>query len=120
MRSSVLLVSLMFAACAGSQSQIAKLPPTPPRHPRIDGNTTAVSGADIRTVLALMRARGKEPARSPIPIFRIHVIDRNTMTIHYWIPDRDFFTYARRVKGHWLIDGADTERVKVTGDYIPA
>jgi hypothetical protein len=109
----VVLVSFMFATWALAQPAS---PLAAPRKPRIDGTIHAVSAADIRTVLALMPAHFRERHFKPVPIDRIHVIDRNTMSVHFW---PDSFTYARRIKGHWRIDYADTERVKVTGFYIP-
>jgi hypothetical protein len=109
----VVLGSFMFATWALAQPAS---PQAAPRKPRIDGTIHAVSAADIRTVLALMPAHFREQHFKPVPIDRIHVIDRNTMSVHF---SPDSFTYARRIKGHWRIDYADTERVKVTGFYIP-
>ena len=106
----LIALALVVTACAATEQTFAS-----PK-PRIDGSIQAVSAADIRTVLALMPAHFREQHFRPVPIDRIHVIDRNTMTVHFW---PDSFTYARRIKGHWRIDYADTERVKVDGFYIP-
>jgi len=111
----LIALALMFTACAATEQTLAS-PAVAPAKPRIDGNIHAVSAADIRTVLALMPAHFREQHFKPVPIARIHVIDRNTMSVHFW---PDSWTYARRVKGHWRIDYADTERVHVTGFYIP-
>jgi hypothetical protein len=112
----LIALALMFTACAPAEQTTAS-PAVAPRKPRIDGNVRAVSAADIRTVLALMPAHFREQHFKPVPIARIHVIDHNTMSVHYW-PDTS--TYARRIKGHWRIDYAETERVKITGPYIHA
>ena len=118
---SIMVASVILASCATEERDAAKMPLTAPRWPRIDGNNNAVSNADIRTVLTLMRSSYRERSRArAIPIYRIHVIDRHTMSVHYWIPGSDTWTYARRVKGRWRIDYADTERVIVTGSYIHA
>src|SRR2546423_8168392 len=105
----IVLVSFMFATWALAQPTPTSAPAAP-RKPRIDGTIHAVSAAD--TVLALMPDHFREQHFKPVPIDRIHVIDRNTMSVHFW---PDSFTYARRIKGRWRIDYADTERVKVTG-----
>jgi hypothetical protein len=99
-------LALMFTACAPTDQTTAS-PMVAPHKPRIDGNIHAVSVADIRTVLALMPAHFTEQYFEPVPIARIHVIDHNTMSVHYW-PDRS--TFARRIKGHWRIDYGDTEK----------
>ena len=109
-------LALMFAACTATEKTLAS-PAAAPSKPRIDGNIRAVSAADIRTVLALMPAHFRERHFKPVPIARIHIIDHSTMSVHWW---PDTFTYARRIKGHWRIDYADIERVKVTGSYIHA
>jgi hypothetical protein len=111
----MVLVSFMFATWTLAQP-IPQSPPAAPRKRRIDGAVRAVSAADIRTVLALMPAHFREQHFKPVPIYRVHIIDRNTMSVHF---SPDSFTYARRIKGHWRIDYADTEEVKVTGFYIP-
>jgi hypothetical protein len=108
-------LAVILTACAPTELAAAS-PAVAPRKPHFDGNIHAVSAADIRTVLALMPAYFREQHFRPVPIARIHVIDRNTMSVHFW---PDSWTYARRVKGHWRIDYADTERVRVTGFYIP-
>lgn len=111
----VVLIFVMFAACAVAEVT-PTLRPVAPRRPRVDGNTEAVSAEDIRTVQALMAAQARDRHRSRVPIARVHVIDHATMRVHYWIPGSDTWTYARRVKGRWRIDYADTERVIVTGN----
>jgi hypothetical protein len=107
----IALLSLAIAACA-----VAGKPPASPRKLRIDGSVHAVSAADIRRILALMPGHFREQHFKPAPIVGLHVVDRDTVEVHY---SPDTFTYARRIKGHWRIDYADTERVKVTGSYIP-
>ena len=62
-----------------------------------------------------MPAHFREQHFKPVPIARIHVIDHNTMTIHFW---PDSWTYARRIKGQWRIDYGDTERVIVKPEDI--
>ena len=114
----VVLISFIFAAAAVAEQPLASRP-TPPRRPRLDGNTHAVSAADIRTVLALMPAHDIEWFKKSLPVGRIHVIDHNTMRVHYW-PGDDTWTYARRIKGRWRIDFGVTERVIITGSYIHA
>ncbi len=106
----------MFTACAPAEQPTAS-PAIALGKTRIDGNIYAVSVADIRTVLALMPAHFREQRFNPVPIVGIHVVDHNLMEVHY---SPDTFTYARRIKGRWRIDYADTERVKVTGSYIHA
>ena|ERR1700686_1284310 len=106
----LIALALVVTACAATEQTFAS-----PK-PRIDGDIHAVSAADIRTVLALMPAHFRERHFKPVPIGRIHIINHDTMEVHYW---PDTFTYARRIKGHWRIDYADTERVHVTGSYIP-
>jgi hypothetical protein len=108
-------LALILTACAPTDRTGAS-PGGAPHKPRIDGDIHAVSAADIRTVLALMPAHFREQYLDPVPIARIHVIDRNTMRMHFW-PDR--WTFARRIKGYWRIDYADTERVIVKpGDIV--
>ena len=110
----LIALALVFTACAPTEQATAP-PAVAPRKPHIDGNIHAVSAADIRTVLALMPAHFREQHFKPVPIARIHVIDRNTMSVHFW---PDSWTYARRVKGHWRIDYGDTERVIVKPEQI--
>jgi hypothetical protein len=109
----------LLSLCITTSAVAGKPPasaPVAPRKPRIDGSVRAVGAADIRTILALMPAHFRERQCKSVPIVGLHVIDRNTVEVHY---SPDTFTYARRIKGHWRIDYADTERVKVTGSYIP-
>jgi hypothetical protein len=115
----LVVLSLLCTTCAIAQ-QTPAAPTAGPRRPRIDGDTRSVAAADIRIVLALMPAHARERGGKPVPIGRIHVIDHDTMTVHYWIPGSNIFTYARRIKGHWRIDYADTERVIVKGPYLPS
>ena len=111
----LIALALMYTACAPAD-RIAPSPAIAPRQPRVDGNIRAVSAADIRTVLALMPAHFAEQHFKSVPIARIHVIDRNTMRVHFW---PDSWTFARRIKGHWRIDYGDTERVIVKpGDIV--
>ena len=110
MRRAFIAVVLVFTICAATEQTFAS-----PK-PRIEGNIHAVSAKDIHTVLALMPAHFREQHFRPVPVTGIRVIDHNTMEVHY---SPDTFTYARRIKGHWRIDYADTERVHVTGSYIP-
>jgi hypothetical protein len=112
----IALLSLSIAACAVAGKPPAS-PPVAPRKPRIDGSVHAVFAADIRKIPALMPGHFREQQFKPVPIVGIHVVDHNTVEVHY---SPDTFTYARRIKGHWRIDYADTERVKVTGSYIHA
>ena len=114
----LIALALMFTTCAATEQTLAS-PAAAPRKPRIDGTTHAVSVADIRTVLALMPAHDKEWYHKSFPVGRIHVIDHNTMRVHYG-PGDDTFTYARRIKGRWQIDFGVIERVKITGSYIHA
>ena len=109
-------LAVMFTACAPTEQPTAS-PAIAAGKTRVDGKIHAVSAADIRTVLALMPAHFREQHFKPVPIARIHVIDHNTMSVHYW-PDTS--TYARRIKGRWRIDYAETERVKISGSYIHA
>jgi hypothetical protein len=114
----IVLVSLICAACTVAE-QTAASSAAAPRKARSDGNTHAVSDADIRTVLALMPAHDMEWYHKSFPVGRIHVIGRDTMSVHYWRDD-DTWTYARRVKGQWRIDFGVVERVIVSGSYIHA
>jgi hypothetical protein len=106
----------MFSACTVAEQTPAPSAATPLR-PRIDGNTHAVSAADIRTVLALMPAHDMEWYHKSFPVGHIHVIDRDTISVHYWRDD-DTWTYARRIKGHWRIDFGVVERVIVKPEQI--
>ena len=114
-RSLATLVFFVFATWIPAQPSPASAAPTP-RMPRIDGNVRAVSAADIRTVLALIPVHFTERHCTPVPITFLYIVDHHTMEVHY---SPSTFTYARRAKGHWRIDYADTERVKVDSSYIP-
>src|SRR2546423_13410386 len=109
-------LALMFTACAPTDQTTASSA-VASHKPRIDGDIHAVSAADIRTVLALMPAHDMEWYHKSFPVGRIHVIDRDMMSLHYWRDD-DTWTDARRIKGHWRIDFGVVERVIVKPEQI--
>jgi hypothetical protein len=88
-----------------------------PRHPIITGNVKVVSVADVRAVLTLARKGHVERHWNPVPIDRAQVIDRNTISLHYWMPGRDMWVDARRVQGHWRLDYADKEIIHHPEQY---
>ena len=120
MQGQILIVcaALAVTACAQEQQQTARTPP-PPKSPWIEGEFKTVSSADIRAVVALMRQHIRKEYGMSLPIYRVHVIDRDNVSFQYWQHDTETWAYARRVKGRWQFDDAEAERVIVPGSNIP-
>ena len=96
MRSLLALSVIALASCADL------------REPAIDGAVNAVSQSDISTITVAVNHFLAERNHVSLPIFRIHVIDRNTVRVYTGerygsrpSAGNESYIEVERIKGRW-------------------
>lgn len=111
--------ALFLISCAARQQEEAESPPPPPVHPSIEGNFRAVSRADIRRGLAIVRTEMVKQYGETFPIYSVYVVDQNHMSIRYWTKRSQTWSYVERINGQWKFAETAIERVIRTEGYLP-
>lgn len=104
-----LSATVLLAGCA------AEVPPPPPAEPIVDGQAGAVSRADIRWIVTTAKKALRDSGRGSQPVFRVHIYDRNFVSVsHGRLPTPHDTTeerlYFHRIKGHWQLDQVESVR----------
>ena len=119
-RCAVALACFLVAGCTSPWTLVSHLPAAPTRL-RIEGNLRTVSAEDIRCVLAQVMIRVKESSYDPTSIYKVSVINRDTMNVYFSCCGGDSFSTAWRIKGRWRLDDDEVcARVLITGNYYPS
>jgi hypothetical protein len=104
-----LFATVLLVGCA------AEIAPPPPAEPIVDGQTGAVSRADIHWIVVTAKKALRDSGRGSEPIFRVHIYDRDFISVsHGRLPTPHDTTEERlhfhRIKGHWHLDENETVR----------
>ena len=96
MRSLLVFAAIALASCADL------------REPAVDGTVSSVSASDIGAINVAVRRFLAERDRAAVPIYRIHVIDHNTVHVycgeHYGSrppPGIESYIEVKRIKEKW-------------------